>query len=136
MQLALTPTLYWLVLTIAMTGLLWIPYIGYLLKALGPIEALMEGGGAEPDDYTWARRAKKAHYNAVENLAVFAPLTLIVCAMGLDSSFTSAAALAYFCIRAAHFAVYTLGLPFARTILFLGGVGCQGGMLATILGWI
>lgn len=136
MQLALTPTLYWLVLTIAMTGLLWIPYIGYLLKVLGPIEAVMEGGGAEPDDHTWARRAKKAHYNAVENLVIFAPLTLIVCGLGLDSTVTATAAMAYLVIRAAHFTIYTLGLPVARTLLFLGGVACQGIMLATILGWI
>lgn len=50
MQLALTPTLYWLVMSIALTGLLWIPYIGYLLRVLGPVEALMESGGAEPGD--------------------------------------------------------------------------------------
>lgn len=136
MQLALTPTLTWLVLTVAMTGLLWLPYIGYLLKALGPLEALMEGGGAEPEDQTWAKRAKKAHYNAVENLVIFAPLTLIVCAMGRDSALTASAAMAYFLIRAAHFTVYTLGLPVARTVLFLSGVGCQAIMLATILGWI
>jgi len=136
MQLALTPTLHWLVWTIAMTGLLWIPYIGYLLKTLGPVVALMEGGGAEPDNHTWARRAKKAHYNAVENLVIFAPLTLIVCALKLDSTVTAWAAMAYFFIRAAHFTIYTLGLPLARTVLFLGGVGCQGVMLATILGWI
>jgi len=136
MQLALTPTLYWLVLVIAMTGLLWIPYIGYLLKALGPLEALMEGGGAEPDDDTWARRAKKAHYNAIENLVIFAPLTLIVCGLNLDSVVTATAAMAYLFIRAAHFTIYTLGLPVARTLLFLGGVACQGVMLATILGWI
>lgn len=136
MQLTLTPTLYWLVLTVAMTGLLWIPYIGYLLKALGPLEALMEGGGAEPDAHTWAKRAKKAHYNAVENLAIFAPLVLVVCAMRIDSTMTAAAAAAYFWIRAAHFIVYTLGLPFVRTVLFLSGVGCQGVMLATVLGWV
>lgn len=136
MQLTLTPTLHWLVLTVAMTGLLWIPYIGYLLKALGPVEALMEGGGAEPGDYTWAKRAKKAHYNAIENLAVYAPLVLIVCAMRLDGPLTAAAAAAYFYLRTAHFAVYTLGLPLVRTILFLGGVACQGVMLATILGWV
>lgn len=136
MQLALSPTLYWLVLTIAMTGLLWIPYIGYLLKALGPLEALMEGGGAEPDENSWARRAKKAHYNAVENLAIFGPLTLVVCGLKLDSAATASAAMAYFFLRAAHFTIYMLGLPLARTVAFLGGVCCQGVMLATILGWI
>ncbi|MCC6926781.1 MAPEG family protein [Novosphingobium sp.] len=136
MQLAMTPTLHWLTLAIALTGLLWMPYIGYLLKALGPIEALMEGGGAEPEPNTWARRAKKAHYNAVENLAIFAPLTLIVCALGRDNATTAMAALVYLLVRAAHYVIYTLGLPAARTVLFLSGVGCQGVMLGRILGWI
>ncbi len=133
MHLEMSPTLYWLLLSIALTGLLWLPYIGYLIAHLGPVEALMEGGGAEPDSGTWARRAKKAHYNAVENLAIFAPLTLIVCLMGRDSDYTSGIAASYLAVRFAHYLVYTTGLPLVRTVLFLGGFACQGAMLLVIL---
>lgn len=136
MPIEYTPTLNWLVWTLVATGLMWIPYIAHLLVTLGPVEALMEGGGAEPDDATWARRCKKAHYNAIENLAIFAPLTLIACALGLDNQLTAAAALAYMLIRLLHYVVYTLGLPLVRTLLFLGGVGCQAVMLGRIVGWV
>ena len=120
-----TPELYWLTLTVVLTALLWVPYILQLIVQLGPIEAAWDPTAAHPHDADWALRAKRAHYNAVENLAVFAPLALMVGLLELGDGLTATAAMAYFFIRLAHYVVYTLALPIIRTLLFVAGFGCQ-----------
>ena len=130
----LTPTLFWLVLTIAMTGLLWVPYIAELLAYHGPINALRDPDGAIAHGSAWSVRAKRAHYNAVENLVVMAPLVLLAHLSGLDSPLTAKVTQDYFWLRLGHFTVYTLGIPFIRTVLFLAGALCQAAMVMLLLG--
>ena len=66
-------------------------------------------------------RARQAHANAVENLAVFAPLVLIVSVIGLSTSVTTAAAWTYVVARLVHYVIYAAGIPFVRTLAFLVG---------------
>jgi uncharacterized MAPEG superfamily protein len=134
MPLPMTDELYWLTLTAMLTGLLWVPYILQLIVQLGPVKAVWDPTGAHPHDADWALRAKRAHYNAVENLAVFAPLTLLVVLMGLGNGLTAAAAAIYFFARAAHFVIHVMALPVIRTVAFLVGFGCQMVMGLRILG--
>ena len=47
-------------------------------------------------------RAVRAHLNAVENLAVFAPLALAVHVTGAGTPLTAAASMTYFAARALH----------------------------------
>lgn len=113
--------IHWLTLTLGLTLLFWLPYVlnRLVVRGVGGTVA-----NPRPDDAplaAWAQRAKAAHANAVENLAVFAPAVLAVHALGLSSSLTVFACALYFWSRLAHFVVYTLGIPLARTLAFTGG---------------
>lgn len=120
-------SLEWLAATALMTALFWVPYILERMMALGVIGALKP---VDPEDEMkqalWARRAKRAHYNAVENLAVFATLVLVAQAMGkADDSQVLLAAQVYFWARLIHFPALTFGLPGVRTLAFLAGFAAQ-----------
>ena len=134
MPLPLTPELYWLTLTCLMTGLFWVPYILQLILQLGPVRAIWDPTGAHPHDADWALRAKRAHYNAVENLVVFAPLVLVVTLTGMGTPLTATAAAAYLVLRLAHYLIHTAALPVLRTVVFLGGWACQMVLGLTVLG--
>jgi len=113
--------IHWLTLTLGLTVLFWLPYVlnRLVVRGVGGTVA-----NPRPDDALlapWAQRAKAAHANAIENLAVFAPAVLAVHALGLSSSLTVFACELYFWSRLAHFVVYTLGIPVARTLAFTGG---------------
>jgi uncharacterized MAPEG superfamily protein len=69
--------LFWLVLTVAMTGLIWVPYILDRIMVRGLMGAMANPSPSDKAQPPWARRMMAAHVNAVENLVIFAPL---VCA--------------------------------------------------------
>lgn len=130
------PELYWLAATAAMTGLMWLPYIVSLIVQTGLGAALTDpNGGLEPER-SWAGRAKRAHGNAVENLVVFAPLALSVHVLGVGDGATALAAKLYFIARVGHYAVYTLGAPVVRTLIFALGVACQAVLALRLFGLI
>lgn len=130
----LAPELYWLTLTCLMTGLFWVPYILQLIVQLGPVQAIWDPTGAHPHDADWALRAKRAHYNAVENLAVFAPLALGVALTGTGTALSATAASVYFFLRLAHYVIHLSAIPVVRTLVFLGGWVCQMLLGLTLLG--
>lgn len=136
MPLPMTPELTWLALTATMTALLWVPYILQLIVQLGPVAAVWDPTGAHPHDADWALRAKRAHYNAVENLVVFAPLVLLVVLTGKADALTSTAAAVYFSARLGHYVVHVLAVPVVRTVLFLVGWGCQMVMALRLFGFV
>lgn len=106
------------------TALMWIPYILNTIAVRGIAGAV--GYSENPRPLApWARRMKAAHYNAIENLAVFAALVLVAHAAGVTSLAIGAAAAAYFWARVAHFVVYTFGIPWLRTLAFAVGFGAQ-----------
>lgn len=120
-------SLEWLAAATIMTALFWVPYILERSVALGLIGALKP---VDPEhelkQALWARRAKRAHYNAVENLVVFATLVLIAQALGkADGAQVLLAAQLYFWARLIHFPALTLGLPGIRTVAFLAGFAAQ-----------
>jgi uncharacterized MAPEG superfamily protein len=114
---------------------LWIPYILNRMVEHGPIPALMN---PEPDlrpKAAWAERLMRSHVNALENLAVFAPLALIVALSGLGSHVTATACMIYFYVRLAHVLLYTFRVPLLRTVAFFIGFLCQSTLALRILGW-
>lgn len=125
MTQSLAPELYWLTLTALATGLMWLPHILWLIRDQGLGPALMDGEHDIIYRAPWAARARRAHLNAVENLAVFAALVAALTIAGLGDGLTAGAAALFFAARMAHFAVYVAGLPVVRTLLFALGVGCQ-----------
>jgi uncharacterized MAPEG superfamily protein len=129
----LTPELFWLTLTVIMTGLLWVPYVlnRILVRGVGGAMA-NPTRGAEPHA-DWATRLMFAHDNAVENLIVFAPLVLILAQIDYSSKATVYACMVYFWSRVAHLIVYTLGLPVFRTLAFCVGFAAQVVLALAIL---
>lgn len=108
-----------LVWVAAITLLMWVPYILAHIANVGIMPALTykADGTPLPD---WAERAKRAHYNAIENLAPFAVLVLVANSAGVSNSATAAAATAYFWLRLAHYVLYVANVPFGRTLTFAG----------------
>ncbi|HED12427.1 MAG TPA: MAPEG family protein [Gammaproteobacteria bacterium] len=128
----LSPELYWLTLTVLMTGLMWLPYVLNRLIEQGPLAALWDPNGETSTRVPWADRMMRAHQNAVENLVVFAPLVLALQVAGITGSVTVTACIVYFFARLTHYVVFTLGLPVVRVLAFAAGVAAQV-MLALVL---
>jgi uncharacterized MAPEG superfamily protein len=129
-------TTSWLAATTVLTGCLWIPYVLDRFRTLGIARTL---GNPRPGDADaqspWAHRARQAHVNAVENLAVFAPLALLAIALGVGHTpLAAGAAATYFFARVAHFALYTAGVPVVRTLAFLIGFGAEAALLLAVTG--
>ena len=129
----LTPELFWLTLTVILTGLLWVPYILNRIVVRG-LSATMDNPKRDVKPHAaWATRLMFAHDNAIENLAVFAPLVLILNAIDYSNKWTVYASAVYFWARVAHLIVYTLGLPVFRTLAFTVGFAAQVVLAVAIL---
>ncbi len=116
----MTPELTYLLFTAILTGVLWIPAV------LGQVASR---GVLQPQDYVtlptsplkdWARRADRAHKNAVENFSAFAAVVLVGHLLDVHSALTAACAAIYFWARLAHAAVFLAGVKqfMARTVVF------------------
>lgn len=119
--------LFWLVMTTAMTGLMWIPYILDRVMVRGLIGATANPAPNDKPQSPWAQRLMAAHRNAVENLVIFAPLVLATqdLNVNLATPATTLACQLYFWSRLVHVAVYTAGIPVLRTLAFAGGFTAQ-----------
>jgi uncharacterized MAPEG superfamily protein len=121
----MTRELFWLTLTVILTGLMWIPYTINRSQVRGLAGSMANPSRNDKPHAEWANRLMFAHDNAVENLVTFAPLVLILNAIDHSSSWTVVACAVYFWARVAHLIVYTLGLPVFRTIAFTVGFLAQ-----------
>lgn len=134
METALAPELYWTILTILLTSLLWVPHVLQRMMELGLVATLNDPRHDVKTKAEWAQRAISAHNNAVENLVVFAPLAVIVHLTNMGTSMTATAVMIYFFARLGHYIVYALALPWLRTPMFLIGFACQLTLAGTLLG--
>lgn len=130
----MTAELYWLTLTALLTALMWVPYILNRIAVQGLMAAMSYPTADTPEQSPWAQRAQKAHYNAAENLVVFAPLVLVLHATGTMSALTAMMAAVYFFARLVHYIVYLAGVPVVRTLAFAVGWLAQIAIALTILG--
>ncbi len=121
----LSKELFWLAMTCVLTGLIWIPYVLDRVKVRGLWSALDNPSPGDKPQSPWAQRLYFAHTNAVDNLAVFAPLVLILNSVDYSSRATVLACAIYFWARLAHVIVYGLGLPVFRTLVWTFGFLCQ-----------
>src|SRR6202012_2109444 len=121
----MTPELFWLTLTVILTGLLWVPYILNRVMVRGLGGAMANPRPGDKPHAAWATRLMFAHDNAIENLVVFAPLVLILAQLDYSTKWTVYACAVYFWARVAHLIVYTLGLPIFRTLAFTVGFAAQ-----------
>lgn len=121
--------LKYLTWTALLTALTWVPYILNTVMVRGLIDAV--GYPENPKPLApWATRMKAAHYNAVENLVVFAALVLVANALKISGEATALACATYFWARVVHLAAYTFAIPWVRTLAFAVGFACQ-----VVLAW-
>ncbi len=132
----MTYELKWLLYTLLLTGMLWLPYIINRITVRGMIPALGNPSIDDKPQSPWAQRAMKAHSNAVENLVLFAPAVLAVHALGISTSVTQKAVVIYFFARLAHYIIYTMGLPVLRTLLFAVSLMSVFALVLSALGMI
>ena len=121
----MTPELFWLTLTVILTGVMWIPYCINRCQVRGLSGTMANPSRNDKPHAEWATRMMFAHDNAVENLIIFAPLVLILNDLDYSTTSTALACAVYFWSRVAHLIVYTLGLPVFRTLAFLVGFAAQ-----------
>lgn len=126
--------LFWLTMTVIMTGLLWIPYIIDRVKVRGLWETLDNPKPNAKPQSGWAMRLYFAHTNTVENLMVFAPLVLILDAIGHSTMSTAIACAVFFWSRLAYVILYTLGAPVLRTLAFFAGFLAQAALVLAVFG--
>jgi uncharacterized MAPEG superfamily protein len=115
----MTHELFWLVLTIIQTGVLWMVYMVDRIMVRG-FEATVDNPGPNAIPQSpWAQRLMAAHANSVENLVLFAPLVIILHLLNISSDLTITACVLYFSARLAHAVIYAWGVPLFRTLSFL-----------------
>src|SRR6202142_22425 len=122
----MTPELFWLTLTVILTGFLWAPYTLNRVAVRGLLGSMANPSRNDKPHAEWATRLMFAHDNAVENLVVFASLVLILAQIDYSTKWTAYACAVYFWARVAHIVVYTLGLPVFRTMAFTVGLIAPG----------
>jgi len=116
----MTSELSSLVWVVALTAVMWVPYILNSVMVRGISDTV--GYPENPKQPApWAVRMKAAHYNAVENLVVFGTLVLVLHAAGISNDTTILACQIYFWARLVHFVVYAAGIPWVRTLAFFAG---------------
>src|SRR6476660_333924 len=130
----MTKELLWLTLTIILTGLMWVPYIIDRAMVRGLIGTMANPSRNDKAQSAWAQRLYFAHTNAVENLVIFAPLVLILDAVGHSTLGTVIACAVYFWARLAHAIIYTLGIPVLRTLCFAAGFVAQVMLALAVFG--
>lgn len=131
MQSVISPEIYWLTVTILMTALFWVPIILNRIIEVGAW-ATLKPPPLNPKAL-WAERLMRAHANAIENLAIFAPLALIVHFAGMSTSMTATVCLIYFIARLIHVLAYVAAIPVIRTLAFMVGFFCQMVLAITVL---
>jgi uncharacterized MAPEG superfamily protein len=125
----------WLVATLALTAAMWVPYVLDRFVRLGILRTLGNPRPGDPDEQSaWAMRARRAHGNAVENLAVFAPLVLLAVRDGSGGTPAVVYACATYCVaRLVHFVAFAAGVPVVRTVAFVAGFGAQVALVMHLL---
>ena len=68
-----------------------------------------------------AGRMERAQLNSIVAMALFAPAILILAHKGLATSTTLLAAQVFLIARILYVVIYAMGLPWARTVLWLAG---------------
>lgn len=128
----MTQELMSLIWVSALTAVMWVPYSLNTILVRGIIDAV-----GYPDNpkqpAAWAVRLKAAHYNAVENLVVFAALVLIANAAGVSNETTVLACTVYFWARVVHYLSYGFAIPWLRTLAFAAGWLCQIALILQLI---
>ncbi len=112
---------YYLGLSGMLTVLLWAPYIIARAISWGIPGFLNSYPKEQPEPPRWAKRSQRAHLNMVETLPAFIAVVLAASAISPDTAYERIVlwAQVFFIARVAHAIVYTLGIPYVRTPVYL-----------------
>lgn len=120
----------YLALSGILTLLLWTPYILARVFVWGLptfLNNYPEGFPATaPEPPLWAQRAHRAHINMVETLPALVAVVLAASFLASDAKGATIGFLTqvFFFARIGHAAVYTLGVPYLRTPVYLVSWAC------------
>jgi len=117
-----------------LTALMWLPYILTRMLSSGIMRTLTYEADSDPLP-VWAARAKKAHYNAVENLVPFDCVVLVANLTATANATTALWATIYLWARVVHYLGYTAGIPFVRTLAVAVGWLATLIIFCQIVGW-
>jgi uncharacterized MAPEG superfamily protein len=129
----MTPELYALTIMAFATVLMWMPYTLARIATRGLMATMANPDPSYPADPAWAERARCAHANGIENLAVFASLVLVAAIVAVSTPATVLATKTYVIARLVHYVVYAAGIPVLRTLAFFTGVGACLAIAAALI---
>ncbi len=116
---ALSVELRYLIYVAILMALIWIPYILAHVAKVGPVVAFSYPERVEMP--AWAARLKRAHYNLVENIPLFAIAVMVGEFRGIHTGATAACAMVFFWARVAHPVAVVSNIWGARTAVFTVG---------------
>jgi len=114
-------------MSIELSMLVWsvaLAFAQMLLAVVGAaqqtdIETLAGNREYAPEPLGWVGRARRAQLNMLENLVLFIPLVLVAKVAGRANETTALGAEIFFVARLAYALVYTIGIPYLRTLVWL-----------------
>lgn len=113
----LSSEIYWLTWNVVLTAAMVIPYATYRTIKLGGLLQVFKTPlpGDTPFDDAWAHRAYRAHMNAFEGLALFAPLAIAIHISGSSNEITAIACATFFWARLFYAPLYYFDVPYIKT---------------------
>ncbi len=117
MPVELTMLVWSAVLCVALA----IPYTTGMTLSYG-LAAAAGNREDSPELTGWLGRSRRAHANMVENLIPFAAVLLAAQIAGKNGALTVLGAQLFFWFRLAHAVIYIVGIPYLRTLVWLGSV--------------
>ena len=124
MEKIISSEIYWLTWNVVLTAFMVLPYAVYRLGKIGGIwQAFLRPlPGDAPFDDEWAHRAYRAHMNAFEGIALFAPVAIGVHVTGSSNEITAIASATYFWARLVYAPMYYFKVPVLRTASWFVGL--------------
>jgi uncharacterized MAPEG superfamily protein len=124
-----------------LTLLVWAVVLAFLqivVAAVGtntqvPLSVLAGNREGMPEATGWAGRAARAHRNMMESLPLFAALVLIAHVAGRVNGTAILGEQIFVWARLAHAAIYTVGLPWIRTVAWAVSVVGMGMILMQLV---
>ncbi len=113
--------LTWLIAIAIITASMWMPYILESFVRRGIFATMGNPSPNDPPMPAWADRAKRAHLNAMDNLAIFAAVVLSAIFLNKTGGGVQTAVIVFVLARIAHYIVFVAGIPVVRTLTFLIG---------------
>ena len=114
------PELFYLVLSVGLCGILWVPTVIERVIRIGLTETV--GNNPDAKDLPgWVERLKRTHRNLVDNIVIFGTLILILQSVEKSNDTTGLAALIFFYARLIQTISHIFGIVWVRTVSFVIG---------------